>query len=41
MLPPITTTMGWLAHGGMVQTMDVRSFDMSNRALILTVLKVN
>ena len=26
------------AHGGMVQTMDVRSFDMNNRALILTVL---
>ena len=31
---------GTAAHGGMVQTMDVRSFDMNNRALILTVLKV-
>ena len=28
------------AHGGMVQTMDVMSFAMNNRALIMTVLKV-
>ena len=31
---------GTAAHGGMEQTMDVRSFDMNNRSLILTVLKV-
>ena len=40
MLPSMTKTMGRLAHGVMVQTIDVRSFDMNNRALILTVLKV-
>ena len=43
-LPPRVTVNdnndGTAAHGGMVQTMDVRSFDMNNRALILTVLKV-
>ena len=31
---------GTAAHGDMVQTVDVRSFDMNNRSLILTVLKV-
>ena len=29
------------AHGGMVQTMDVTSFAMNNRALIMTVSKVS
>ena len=29
------------AHGGMVQTIDVMSFAMNNRALIITVLKVS
>ena len=44
-LPPHVTVndndYGTAAHGGMVQTMDMRSFDMNNRALILTVLKVS
>ena len=29
------------AHDGMVQTMDVTSFSMNNRVLIMTVLKVS
>ena len=44
-LPPHVTVKddndGTATHGGIVQTMDVRSFDMKNRALILTVLKVS
>ena len=44
-LPPRVTVNddndGTAAHGSMVQTMDVSSFDMNNRALILTVLKVS
>ena len=44
-LPPHVTVNGdnngTAAHGGMVQTMDVQSFDMNNRSLILTVLKVS
>ena len=44
-LPPHVTdnddTNGTAAHGGMVHTMDVTSFAMNNRALIMTVLKVS
>ena len=44
-LPPHVTVNdnndGTAAHVGMVQTMDVSSFDMNNRSLILTVLKVS
>ena len=32
---------GTAAQGGMVQTVDVMSFAMINRALIMTVLKVS
>ena len=32
---------GTADRGGMVQTMDVMSFAMNNRALIMTVLKVS
>ena len=44
-LPPHGTVnddnYGTAAHGGMVQTMDVKSFDMNNRSLILTIFKVS
>ena len=44
-LPPHVTVNdnndGTADHGSMVQTMDVRSFDMNRRALIMTVLKVS
>ena len=44
-LPPHVTVNddknGTAARGGMVQTMDVMSFAMNNRALIMTVLKVS
>ena len=44
-LPPHVTinddNNGKVAHGGMVQTMDVMSFAMNNRALIMNVLKVS
>ena len=44
-LPPHVTVNddnnGTAAHGGMVQTMDVMSFAMNNRALIMTVSKVS
>ena len=43
-LPPHVTVNddnnGTVAHGGMVQTMDVMNFTMNNRALIMTVSKV-
>ena len=43
-LPPRVTVNddnnGTAAHGDMAQTTYVRRFDMNNRALILTVLKV-
>ena len=42
-LPPHVTVNddndGTSAHDGMVQTMYLRSFDMNNRALIMTFLK--
>ena len=45
LLPPHFTVNdnnnGTVAHGGMVQTMDVMSSAMNNRALIMTVLKVS
>ena len=44
-LPPHVTVNddnnGTAAHSGMVQTMDVMSFAMKNRALIMTVSKVS
>ena len=44
-LPPHVTVNddnnGTAAHGGMVQNMDMMSFAMNNRALIMTVLKVS
>ena len=44
-LPPYVTlnddNNGTVAHDGMVQTMDVMSSAMNNRALIMTVLKVS
>ena len=44
-LPPHVTVNGdnngTAAHGGMVQTMDVMSLAMNNRALIMTVSEVS
>ena len=44
-LPPHVTVNdnnnGTAAHGGTVQTMDLMSFSINNRALIMTVLKVS